>query len=115
NLLRVVTTVLGARAFGVPAVTAEPAHSLLGLSVYVVGCLLLLAAARALSRAAVPVHDQRLARDPARRVRAQEDDGARHLLGRSVAAPRDPLHRRLVDLRRVLPDQVPGAARELDR
>ena len=54
NLLRVVTTVLGARAFGVPAVTAEPAHSLLGLSVYVVGCLLLLAAARALSRAAVP-------------------------------------------------------------
>ncbi|HEY8492388.1 MAG TPA: exosortase/archaeosortase family protein [Myxococcota bacterium] len=60
NLLRVVATVLGARAFGVEAVTTEPAHSLLGLSVYVVGCLLLLAAARglapprALSRAAAP-------------------------------------------------------------
>lgn len=46
NLLRVVATVLGSEAFGTAAVTAEPAHSVLGLSVYVVGCLALLAAAR---------------------------------------------------------------------
>lgn len=59
NLLRVVLTVLGARAFGVGVVTGEPLHSLLGLSVYAVSCLGLLALARvlaspgALSRAAV--------------------------------------------------------------
>jgi len=49
NLLRVVATVLGANAFGVHAVTDEPLHSLLGLSVYVVSCLALLAIARALA------------------------------------------------------------------
>jgi exosortase len=58
NLLRVVGTVLGAQAFGVAAVTDEPVHSLMGLSVYVVACLALLTAARgmatpAASRAAV--------------------------------------------------------------
>jgi exosortase len=48
NLLRVLATVLGARAFGAGAVTADPAHTLLGLGVYAAGCLLLLAATRAL-------------------------------------------------------------------
>lgn len=46
NLLRVVATVLGSEAFGTAAMTAEPTHSLLGLSVYVVACLALLALAR---------------------------------------------------------------------
>ena len=48
NLLRVVGTVLGTMAFGVGAVTDEPVHTLVGLSVYVVACLGLLAVARAL-------------------------------------------------------------------
>lgn len=60
NLLRVVGTVLGTEAFGARAMTDEPVHSLVGLSVYVVGCVALLALARALaparaaSRAAAP-------------------------------------------------------------
>ena len=37
---------LGSEAFGTAAVTDEPMHSLLGLSVYVVSCLALLAFAR---------------------------------------------------------------------
>lgn len=51
NLLRVVATVLGSEAFGTAAMTEEPTHSLLGLSVYVVACLALLALARRLQPA----------------------------------------------------------------
>jgi exosortase len=51
NLLRVVGTALGTAAFGARAMTDEPVHSLVGLSVYVVGCLALLALARALTPA----------------------------------------------------------------
>ena len=51
NLLRVVGTVLGTEAFGARAMTDEPVHSLVGLSVYVVGCLALLALARAFTPA----------------------------------------------------------------
>jgi exosortase len=47
NLLRVVATVLGTAAFGARALTDEPVHSLVGLSVYGVSCLALLALARA--------------------------------------------------------------------
>jgi exosortase/archaeosortase family protein len=51
NLLRVVGTVLGTMAFGMGTVTDEPVHTLVGLSVYVVACLGLLAVARALGGA----------------------------------------------------------------
>jgi len=51
NLLRVVGTVLGSEAFGTHAVTEEPVHSLLGLSVYVVACLALLGFSRWLALA----------------------------------------------------------------
>lgn len=51
NLLRVVGTVLGTLTFGVGAVTDEPVHTLVGLSVYAVSCLGLLAIARGLARA----------------------------------------------------------------
>lgn len=51
NLLRVVGTVLGTEAFGARALTDEPVHSLVGLSVYVVSCLALLALARAFAPA----------------------------------------------------------------
>jgi exosortase len=51
NLVRVVATVLGTEAFGSRAVTEEPVHSILGLSVYVLGCLALLAVARGLAPA----------------------------------------------------------------
>jgi len=54
NLLRVVATVLGSEAFGARAMTEEPAHSLLGLSVYAVGCLALLAFSRWLAPASQP-------------------------------------------------------------
>jgi exosortase len=54
NLLRVVATVLGSEAFGARAMTEEPAHSLLGLSVYVVGCLALLGVSRWLVPARAP-------------------------------------------------------------
>jgi exosortase len=55
NLLRVVATVLGARAWNAAAVTGDPVHTLLGLAVYAVGCLGLLAVARALAvRRAAP-------------------------------------------------------------
>lgn len=47
NLLRVVGTVLGTAAVGARAMTGEPVHSLVGLSVYAVGCLALLGLARA--------------------------------------------------------------------
>lgn len=49
NLLRVVGTVLGTAAFGARAMTDEPVHSLVGLSVYVVACAALLLVARGLS------------------------------------------------------------------
>lgn len=49
NLLRVIGTVYGTLAFGVGAVTDEPVHTLVGLSVYAVGCLVLLALARGLA------------------------------------------------------------------
>ena len=48
NLLRVIGTVLGTMAFGMGAVTDEPVHTLVGLSVYAVACLGLLAIARGL-------------------------------------------------------------------
>ena len=48
NLLRVVSTVVGARLWGVGAVTGDPVHVLLGLAVYASACLGLLAMARAL-------------------------------------------------------------------
>jgi exosortase len=49
NLLRVIGTVYGTMAFGVGAVTDEPVHTLVGLSVYAVGCVVMLALARGLS------------------------------------------------------------------
>jgi exosortase len=48
NLLRVVSTVVGARLWGVSAVTGDPVHLLLGLAIYASACLGLLATARAL-------------------------------------------------------------------
>jgi exosortase len=51
NLIRVIGTVLGARAWGVSAVTGEPVHTLVGLAVYAAGTLALLAVARGLSTA----------------------------------------------------------------
>jgi exosortase len=50
NLLRVVGTVLGARVWGTAAVTEDPVHTLVGLAVYAVGCLALIAVARGLAR-----------------------------------------------------------------
>ena len=49
NLLRILVTVLGAGAWGADVMTGDPVHTLLGLGVYAVGCLGLLAAARALA------------------------------------------------------------------
>jgi exosortase len=51
NLLRVVATVLGSEAFGAVTMTEEPLHSLLGLSVYVVAVLGMLAVSRWLTPA----------------------------------------------------------------
>jgi exosortase len=52
NLMRVVALTLGALRFGAERATGEPAHSLVGLAVYAVASVLLLAVARALSAAA---------------------------------------------------------------
>lgn len=51
NLLRVVGTSAGAMRFGVDVVTGEPAHTLVGLGVYAVACIALLAVARWMPRA----------------------------------------------------------------
>jgi exosortase len=51
NLLRVVATTLGAAHWGVEVVTGELAHALVGLAVYAVACIALLAIARAFPRA----------------------------------------------------------------
>jgi exosortase len=51
NLLRVVATTLGATRWGVAVVTGELAHALVGLAVYAVACIALLAIARAFPRA----------------------------------------------------------------
>lgn len=51
NLLRVVGTSVGAVRWGVDVVTGEPAHTLVGLAVYAIACIVLLAIARAMPRA----------------------------------------------------------------
>jgi exosortase len=53
NMIRVVGTALGAARWGAAAVTEDPAHTLVGLAVYAVACLLLLAVARMLPRTPV--------------------------------------------------------------
>jgi exosortase len=55
NLVRVLATVLGGHVLGVATVTEEPQHSLLGLSVYLIGCGGLLMAARWLRSDAAPL------------------------------------------------------------
>ncbi len=50
NMIRVVGTSLGAERWGAEAVTEDPVHTLVGLSVYAVACMLLLAIARAFPR-----------------------------------------------------------------
>jgi exosortase len=52
NMIRVVGTALGAARFGAAAVTEDPVHTLVGLAVYAVACMLLLAVARLLPRTA---------------------------------------------------------------
>ena len=59
NMIRVVGTALGAARWGAAAVTEDPAHTLVGLAVYAVACLLLLAVARMLPR--TPVKRRRVA------------------------------------------------------
>ncbi len=49
NLLRVLATVAGSQRWGAETMTSDPLHTLAGLLVYVVACLLLVAAAGALS------------------------------------------------------------------
>jgi len=51
NLLRVVALTLGALRFGADRATGEPVHGLVGLAVYAVASLALIAVARALSAA----------------------------------------------------------------
>lgn len=50
NLLRVVGTSFGAIRWGVDAITGEPAHTLVGLAVYAIACIGLLALARSMPR-----------------------------------------------------------------
>jgi exosortase len=50
NMVRVVGTALGASRWGARAVTDDPAHTLVGLGVYALACVLLLAIARMLPR-----------------------------------------------------------------
>lgn len=50
NMIRVVGTAIGASRWGAAAVTEDPAHTLVGLAVYAVACMLLLAVARMLPR-----------------------------------------------------------------
>ena len=64
NMIRVVGTALGAERWGAHAVTDDPVHTLVGLAVYAVACMLLLAIARAFPR------------DPARRSRAAAAAGS---------------------------------------
>ncbi len=63
NMIRVVGTSLGAERWGAQAVTDDPVHTLVGLAVYAVACMLLLAIARAFPRV------------PARRSRAPAPAG----------------------------------------
>jgi exosortase len=51
NLLRVIGTSMGAVRWGVGIVTAEPAHTLIGLGVYAIACVALLALVRSMPRA----------------------------------------------------------------
>jgi exosortase len=50
NMVRVVGTALGAARWGARAVTDDPVHTLVGLAVYAVACMLLLVVARLLPR-----------------------------------------------------------------
>jgi exosortase len=50
NMVRVVGTALGAARWGAHAVTDDPVHTLVGLAVYAVACMLLLVVARLLPR-----------------------------------------------------------------
>lgn len=53
NLLRVIGTSFGATRWGVGAMTGEPAHTLVGLAVYAIACVALLAIARSMPRTRV--------------------------------------------------------------
>jgi exosortase len=50
NLVRVVATVLAARLYGADVVTREPLHTLAGLAVYALGCLVMWVVCRLLTR-----------------------------------------------------------------
>jgi len=54
NLLRVVVTVVAARAIGAAAVTTGPVHEWSGIAVYALACLALLGVGRSMRRLVPP-------------------------------------------------------------